>query len=530
MGMKRTVLIVLAVVMTGSICWAKTKISKDHYEEVDGDRRFTVGGEFNIVDRELALPMQSKWQADLGGAVIGVTLAGDRVLAISESGVHAVDSATGNPIWHYDGASGKMTSLQSDGSIVFFSSYVYGADKEDHGTSTIHVLDLETGSVRWTHEKEGGEFTSLSLSEGRLHAVLATPNAAEPEEGMLCAWNTADGSKAWEHGIAEKDWIYSSAISAHGVVVIAMRKPYEFNIKGVGRLMRLAARFEATTWTYGLEAYDAASGTQMWTRVVEGTLPLPTRIDHLLATEDGVLYPLLGRGSDDPKGSTFGLPFAVDIKTGEAIWEQKSLSWSDGGAEMKYWANVGYLAEDRYLYGQGIGDEAQVIYVMCVDIRKGEMLWREHIKSDKLGNFMKSMAANARTGMSKGVALSSGASSYRVHKSSPSRMLDDSMSIFTDHGIIVNFPGEDKVRRYVGGKKMWETKYKKKKEYQMVLPTKVTRNHVVIGDSSGKVRFLGLLKGKNDKQNDIDLGGALYQMEVTDELILFAAETGLHAY
>lgn len=527
--MKRASLILLALAMTGSVCWAKAKIGKEHYEEIDGDRRYTVGAPFNVVDRALNLPLQAKWHADLGGAIIDVTRAGGKILALAESGVYAVDPATGATLWRYVGASGRVSPIQSNGRVAFFASYTFGADKDDHGSSRIHVLDLKTGAPRWTYEKAGGEFTALSLKGGRLHAVLTTPNAFDPDEAVIVTLNAADGGLMWEKGIAEGDLIFSDAIVAKGLVAVAMKKVYEFNLGGVGKLMKFAAKFEAKTWTYELAAYDAATGAEAWTRQVEGKLPLPTQVKRLQVTEDGVLYPLLGRGSEDPKGDTYGLPFALDIKTGAPVWQQET--WSRDN-ETKYWANAGQLVADRYLYGQGIGDQAQVMYVMCVDVKKGEMLWRENVQSKKLGNLMKGMWAAARTSMSESHAMNTGGDSYTVYKVNPAAaaVQGDAMSIFTHYGAIMNFPGEDSIRRYVGKKKLWETKYKKKKKQQIIMPNRITKNYVLAGDSSGKVRFFDLLKGKTDKKQDIDLGGPLYQIRVDDDLMLFAAENGLHAY
>jgi len=538
--MRQTVTLMLVVIVTSAVCWAQ-KMKEDYYEEVDGDRRFSVGGPFNVVDREITLPLQAKWQANLGGGVFTIAREGNRIVATAETGVYAVDPLTGETLWHYARASGKLTPIQFGLGTLYFASYVAGRGKDDAGMSTVHVLDQATGNERWTFEKAGGEFTALSCNGDYLHAVLAMPNTSDPEDGKIVTLNDADGSLVWEKEIAAGNWKFNDAISAQGVLVIAMKRPYEFNLGKAGKLLSFVASMtEEVSWSYGIEAYDAASGNELWTHEVEGRMPIPTQVKRLQVTSDGELFPLLGRGSEKPEGDTFGLPFALNIKTGTPIWEQKT--WSRGNEDMKFWANAGYLVEDRYLYGQGIGRQAQTVYLMCADVRSGEMLWRENIKSKKWANVMKSALNAYKTSVSESRARDEarreagssgyGSASYTVYKTDPSeaRYLGDALSVFTHYGAFIDFPGEKKVCRYVGGKKIWEAEYKLKKHQQIIMPGRILSNYVPVGDTSGRVRFYSVRGGKHEKETDLQLGGTLYQVRVDDDMILFAAENGLHAY
>jgi outer membrane protein assembly factor BamB len=519
--------IVFSLALVGCGCLSKVgtkEIHKTLYQEVDGNREFILGAPFNVADQEITLPLQSKRKINLGGAVFHVERVNNRLIVMALTGLYAIDSNSGEKIWKFDQYRGATSKILIHQNTIYFSSFNRGKASVN---STIHVLDLKSGKLLWEYKLPGGQFTALSRNGDCLHAILAVPNERTALGGLLVTLNAKDGSLLWTEAATEEGWVYTDSVRSHGVFAVVMSKPKSFGklemldsalkmTESITRDLKAAAegRPEAVgvptedqikyriyeegqgrPWNYKLIAYDASNGKELWRREVTKILQLGTQISELHVTSDGLLFPLLGRSTTGVASDTIGLAFAVNAKTGEVKWERSSFG---GSVHQKYWPSTGYLASDRYLYGYGISSEGAASYLMCADVTSGVQFWREVIKSGLTKQFMQNLLDSGMTSVSQAWSEKTGGDYYKVHYNPYAHKIKGDVKLLCSHyGIFVIFSGDNRIRRYIGGKELWSHKHKAE---EPIMPNQITRNYLPLGlgDESGKVQFINIMTGKVD--------------------------------
>ena len=518
----RLALTLAGLVVFGAAQAQAGEMEKDYYSGSEGSMEYTVGAPFNVVDRPDILPLKPKWEADLGGAVFHAEPVGARIIAMALNGVYALDINDGKVLWKFDQYGGMPSKVVVRENRVFFSTFIPEEKKEKKsklkGYTSIQVLDLETGQPLWQKETWGGQYTALGLEGDIFCAVLAIPDAMDPERvGILQGLGSRDGKELWVVDVGEKEkGYYADAVLSHGVVAVA-------NNRSSGDL-----------WVYGLFGYNAADGQELWRRVPRANRFTAafqmTRIEELRVTGDGTLYPLVGKYKKSPKSGNESHPFALDIKTGNPIWEKKGIT------KLLPWPRIGYLVSDRYLYGYGVAQEGVKTFLSCNDITTGDELWRETIQS-RFGKVVAQLAWDAtRTAVAEARAqrqadadarrFGSGSATYKVYHNPYAHLLSGNDTVlFTHQGTFVNRVGDDEVRRYVGDKEIWSFKHKAK---EPVLPNQIFKNLFVLGDESGSVRFIDVATGKVTET--LDKGARVHNIFIDQSGLYIATDAGLSVY
>jgi outer membrane protein assembly factor BamB/subtilisin family serine protease len=213
-----------------------------------------------------------------------------------DGGIHAVDAATGAPVWSVptpgrrtiytapvvvDGivyANTGFTTDQSDtvyaldaqtgaelwsvdiGPRAFFGVAVAGGivAAASAGARTLVGLDAATGERRWSLEREVDEFVAApSIADGTVYVTTSVPSTggfAPGFQGSLLAVDAATGALRWEteaHGDGQ-----GTAPAVHGDLVIA-------GSHGLGMVAAYHRDTGAPAWHYGLARSGGVSSSVM---------------------------------------------------------------------------------------------------------------------------------------------------------------------------------------------------------------------------------------------------------------------------
>lgn len=168
---------------------------------------------------------------------------GGRVLLFFGAGdgsVHAVEPASGEPVWRFrtDGRV-RSTPAVAGGILVVGSAdgHVYG-------------LDAVTGEERWRHATRGASLASAEFGFDR-RTIQSSPAIADgrvhigARDGFLYTLDLATGERLWDAD-HEVSWVNSSPALANGRV------------------------FAGTSDGQFVQALDAATGEELWRREAEG--------------------------------------------------------------------------------------------------------------------------------------------------------------------------------------------------------------------------------------------------------------------
>ncbi len=161
------------------------------------------------------------------------------------------------PVFGYS-TGGKFAGLEAtplfhDGTLYFTADY-----------ARVFALDARTGTVKWYWEPEYEDGLEAVLCCGPVNRGLAISGDkvyVGTLDARLVALNIKDGSVAWEKKIDEWQNAYASTgapLVVKGKVIVGIAGA-EYGVRGYVR------------------AYDAETGTELWTR---HTIPGPGEPDH----------------------------------------------------------------------------------------------------------------------------------------------------------------------------------------------------------------------------------------------------------
>lgn len=302
----------------------------------------------NSVDAELALPLELKWDLDVGAGLGPLSpLIVDQVVFVAnrKGEVHAVDLATGRRL----GQSSFGDSIE--GTPVYQGGILYVP--VGWGRRALVAYDVLRGQRRWT-------INGSSISSGLV--TYADMVIAADDHAVVRAYRMSDGHVEWSVDLGERAGVTASPVLIEGSVVVADDRGHVFAVNPVdgsiewtadvgapvlstpssdgtsifvpttrGRLVKVDGASGMGEWTYSVDnddvyfaapavsrdqvvfgasdglvrSIDTFSGEEMWTAAVNAVVTAPP-----LLTDNRVFV-----------GTMHSKLIALDRATGEKLWE-----------------------------------------------------------------------------------------------------------------------------------------------------------------------------------------------------------------
>ncbi|HEX3501644.1 MAG TPA: PQQ-binding-like beta-propeller repeat protein [Stellaceae bacterium] len=291
-----------------------------------------AGGYPNHVMQHVALgdDIQTSWRSSIGdgssryGRILAPPVAfGDRVYAMdADSTVSAFERKTGKQVW-------STSAKPEDAGPAFGGGVAYAEDRifVTTGYGQIVAFDANTGKEIWRQGVVAPLRSAPTVSDGRVFAITV--------DNQLQVLATSDGRTLWTHsGTPETAGLLGGASPAvEGDVVVAAYSSGE------------------------LFALRVENGRQLWT----DNLAAARRTDALSALADIRGRPVIDRGRVYAVSHS-GRMVAIDLRTGERIWEQDI-----GGTESPW------VAGDFIFV---ISNDSELI---CLTRRDGRVRWVEEL-------------------------------------------------------------------------------------------------------------------------------------------------------
>ncbi len=293
------------------------------------------GGYPNHAMQHLALPgtLRQAWKTSVGEGssrysrvLAQPIVANGRVYAMDGgTKVGAYDTTNGNQLWQVDLKPEGDLGTGFGGGVAFWKGRLYVST----GYAQVLALDPANGKVIWRKPVGAPVHSGPTVTDGRVYVITV--------EDELVALATDDGRRLWSHnGIPETAGLLGSASPAvEGEVVIA---PYSS-----GELYALTVENGRALWSDNL----ASTGT----------------VDAVSALADIRGRPVIDRGRVFA-ASHSGRMAAIDIRTGERVWEQE-IGTSHGP----------WVAGD-YLYVLTTDNE-----LVCLTRNEGKVRWVRQLPS-----------------------------------------------------------------------------------------------------------------------------------------------------
>lgn len=221
-----------------------------------------------------------RWRAPLGDALVAGTpavAAGVVYVATGSHGVAALRLATGAVLWAVDTRAPVRAPPVVAGSLLLVAT----------GSNALLCLDRQSGAQYWEFKSED-TLANFWPTQGQPAVTSASGGMAFVALGASTEFNALDlrsGHKLWE---------YSMGARMVGAPVYAARLGLVF----------------VATWTGGLYALDAHTGTPRWRFVVPGAGMVGVGLGAGPALAGDNLY----------LGDYQGRVFALDARTGAAHW------------------------------------------------------------------------------------------------------------------------------------------------------------------------------------------------------------------
>ena len=295
-----------------------------------GHTGFASGG---TLDRP---PLEKRWEVQLGTSLSYPVIADGKVFAASQDSasmpkITALDADTGATLWWrpandyvqlaYDGGSvyalsdgGVLTAIDGDtGATRWVRAvrepfdatapiaidgvvYVYLA----WSGGALYAIDGDDGSTLWTHSKYWGGTPAADARNVYLGDDYDCSSAAVDRATGAEAW-----TRGWDcygyNGDAQTDG--ARLYAAHGMVSdTATGKEVEQTSGGMGALAGATGVFRAGGTIFGR---NLVTGTGRWTFAGDGNIGSPPLVVN------GIVY----------AGSRGGQLFAVDLDTGQPVWQ-----------------------------------------------------------------------------------------------------------------------------------------------------------------------------------------------------------------
>jgi outer membrane protein assembly factor BamB len=267
------------------------------------------------------------WRVDVGtgdsrdGYILSPpVVVGNRIYAMdARSRVRAFDAATGKRLWEIETKPEEERGRSFGGGVAVADGRVFVST----GYAQVLALDPETGKEIWRQPVGAPVRGAPTVADGRVF-VVTVENTSE-------ALAADDGHRLWTHtGTAETAGLLGSASPAveGGVVVV----PYMS-----GEIFALRVENGRPLWTDNLAA--------------------ARRIDAVSGLADIRGQPVIDRGRVFAISHS-GRMVAIDLRTGDRIWEQEIGS-----------TNMPWVAGD-FIYVLGNNGE-----VLCLTRRDGRIRW-----------------------------------------------------------------------------------------------------------------------------------------------------------
>jgi outer membrane protein assembly factor BamB len=251
-------------------------------------------------------------------------IAGGRVYAM-DGGVQvsALDAATGRQIWQVDLTPKGQQGNAFGGGPSFWQGRLYVAT----GFAEIVALNPATGKVIWRTSVSAPVHAPPTVAQGRVFAVTV--------ENRLDVVATDDGHALWSHsGIPETaDLIGGASPAVEGEVVVVGYSSGE------------------------LYALTVDNGRPLWT----SNLAAVHDVNAIAALADIRGRPIIDRGLVFAVSHS-GLTAAIDLRTGERVWEQQI------GSSSSPWSVGDYL----YML-------ANDNTVVCLTRKEGKIRWLQRL-------------------------------------------------------------------------------------------------------------------------------------------------------
>jgi outer membrane protein assembly factor BamB len=263
-------------------------------------------GTINAVRKQWSVPLRQKSDGSCSGPSAPL-VAGGRVIATDQRGISAYRTSDGNALWRFDWPEPEDTgtpamSVSGDVLIAGGTSCQSMSDPDGHLTA----LDLATGRVRWKLRSDM-PIDSLVVDRG----VVAISGESPSDVQATVAYRATDGLELWHRPESA-----SSAVSANGrLLVVQGRSTAAIDIT-TGRTSwskaqtwyarsatPVADRFLVVSGTE-LASVNATTGAVMWTAA--------GKAGTLIATDGRRVYRSTGRAVE-----------AMDAATGREQWTRQ---------------------------------------------------------------------------------------------------------------------------------------------------------------------------------------------------------------
>jgi len=275
---------------------------------VDGETRWTVPvgsrGEAvapTVTDGAVYLPAgptlrrldregDEGWRVDVAGAVRGVTAGAERLFvaaADGETGIHALDPATGRQLWGVETDPVLTPPAYADDRVVV----------GDAG-GTVRCLDAATGAVHWEVTVPDGGVRAAPLLIDR--TAFVGSGTADAAQGHLAAYDLVTGTELWTVDVG-------AAVSS---VAGAGRRVFVADDEGT--LRRFGTDFPRADWTFSpLGPFEEASA------VPPDFAPAVSNGLVTYAGPDGRVYVIetdAGGNEDGNEGESVGARSVADLE------------------------------------------------------------------------------------------------------------------------------------------------------------------------------------------------------------------------
>ena len=300
------------------------------------------------------------------GSVVAVVGSGGYISSIMTVGY---DLASGTLLWTasiqdggFEPTLGEAIVASPDGHNFFSTGFAYNGNSYEYITESIVAA---TGKKAWS-----ARYNSPNSGEDEALAIAVSPDGSRVfvtgcGEGNGCGYGSSYATVAYDAHSGQTLWIRTYKDGAHNATPTAVRvTPDSSTVVVTGTVGGSNGE------NYGTIAYDAATGTPLWSAIYDGPSADRDYANALGVSPDGATVYVTG-GSVSPTAQDYAT-IAYDAVTGAQLWLERY----DGPNNGSDFATALAVGPDGTVYvtGQssGIGtfsDYATVAYPGCLTAR-----------------------------------------------------------------------------------------------------------------------------------------------------------------